>query len=106
MSIAWITTWPILVINALAAYRLTRLLTRDSLPPLPAMRQTLTDRLNRGRTSEHPVAYLVGCPWCLGFWVSVAVVLLESAVPAVWIWVATPMAFSAVVGHLAGRDHE
>lgn len=93
-----------LIVNALAAYRLTRLITRDMLPPLPRLRENLVDRLNKGRASEHPVAYMLGCPWCVGFWVCVLVVVIMSLLPGVWPWLAVPLAFSAVVGHLAAHD--
>lgn len=108
MNLAWLHDPVWLVVNALAAFRLTRLWTRDSLPPLPSIRQYVLDRLDKGREAlpEHPLTALVDCPWCIGFWISVAVVALMSALPHWWPVVAVPLAFSAVVGWLASRDVE
>jgi hypothetical protein len=43
VSLAWLPAawWP--VVYVLASYRITRLITRDSLPPLPRMRQYVFD---------------------------------------------------------------
>jgi hypothetical protein len=95
-----------LIVNALAACRLTRLWTRDSLPPLPRVRQTVIDKLNEGRESEHPATALVDCAWCIGFWIGAGVVAIMSVIPHVWPIVAVPLAFSTVTGWLASRDVE
>lgn len=102
MTLAWVENPFWLAIYALTAYRLTRLVTRDSLPPFPALRQTV---LTRWGTRWW--APLIDCPWCLGFHVSWVVMLLASSPAAVvFRWVAVPLAFSAVVGLLARRDDE
>ena len=86
-----------LTVAALASYRLVRLAQRDTLPPLPAIRQTLQERLK-----DHPAEELLFCPWCLGFWTSLAVSGLASTERG---WkILTPLALSAVVGFLAGHD--
>jgi Protein of unknown function (DUF1360) len=106
MNTAWMHSPLMLIIYALAAYRIERLLARDTFPPIAWMRDTLVDRLNRDRDiqqGEHWLADLVSCPWCLGLWVAIAVVVLASLLPW-WIVVAVPLAFSAVIGHLAGRE--
>jgi hypothetical protein len=91
-----------LAVNGLAAYRITRLLQRDSLPPLPALREKLTDRYG-----HLPVADLIDCPWCLGFWVSAGVVAAASS-PArrVWSPLAAALALSAVVGLVSTHTHD
>lgn len=106
MNLSWLHDPVWLVVNALCAYRLTRLWTRDSLPPLPAVRQYVIDRLNEGRESEHPATALVDCPWCIGFWIAAADTAIMSAIPRWWPILAVPLAFSAVTGLLAGRDVE
>lgn len=96
MTLAWVTSWWA-VVYALTAYRLTRLWTRDSLPPLPAFRQYVLTRWGHRSWSA-----LVDCPWCSGFWISVGVVLVASSpVAPVFQWVAVPLAVSAVVGLIA-----
>lgn len=125
MSLMWITNPMWLVINSLVAFRVTRLLVIDSLPPIPWIRagiqQWAADRWteqhhpheatadrwaelemhDRTYGGEHPIATLVTCPWCLGFWVSLAVAVAASLIPApVWVFVAAPFALSAIVGLL------
>lgn len=99
MSLAWVgTVW--FIIYALAAYRVTRLITHDSLPPMARLRDYVLDRWGHSPWSE-----LIVCPWCMGFWVSVATVAVASS-PAdpVTRWPATGFAMSAIVGLLASRD--
>lgn len=100
MTLAWVNDPLWLLVHALAAYRLTRLWTRDSLPPLPRMREAVYQRWG-----NRPWVMLVDCPWCAGFWISVGVVLVASSPVAVaWQWLAVPLAFSAVAGLLSARD--
>lgn len=98
--LAWAADPLLLLINALAAYRLTRLWTRDSLPPLPQIRQAVLSRWGDKTWTE-----LLVCDWCAGFWISAGVVAVASS-PAegVWLWLAVPLALSAVVGLIATRD--
>lgn len=97
MSLAWVEHPLLLVVNVLAAFRLTRLWISDSLPPLPRLRRYLLRRLG-----TNPLAELVDCPWCAGWWISLGVVLLAST-GSWWSWVAVPLAVSALVGLLAAR---
>lgn len=79
---------------ALASFRLTRLLQRDTILDRP--RQAFMDKHYAGRLGE-----LANCPWCLGFWVSVAVVLAATVLPRkLWEPVVVAFAASAVVGLL------
>lgn len=105
----WMTSPVALAVNALAAYRLTRLMTRDSLPPLPQVRQHVLDKLDeiqdaKGSTASHPLSELVHCPWCVGFWISVGVVGAATLAPRAWRPMATALAFSAVVANIAVRE--
>lgn len=128
MTLEWITSPLWLIVNALAAYRLTRLWLADMLPPLPRIRDAVERaaldhwgpyrRTFEPRPSDHepteddgrvlriyggtpPLAYLVTCAWCSGYWISLAVFLAASLIPtAVWAFLAVPLAFSAVVGLL------
>lgn len=117
MSLAWTTSPLWLVINALMAYRLTRLWIDDDLPPLPALRRWARHRLDLASSRSarrddhlslyggHPLENLVGCYWCAGYWVSLGVFLAASLIPmTVWAFLAVPLALSAVVGLIASRD--
>lgn len=88
-------------IQALAAYRLTRLVQEDDLPPMPWLRDRMWDR--QQKDLDDLLAKLVQCPWCLGFWVSAGVLVADALVPRLWRPLATALALSAVVGHLRVR---
>lgn len=98
MSLVWVMT-PWVFIWTLAAARLTRLWTRDSLPPLPAFRQYAYTRWSKSALIE-----LVDCPWCAGFWITLALAAVAST-PAepVLRWAAVPLALSMVVSLLAAH---
>lgn len=94
MKTAW-TREPLAVaLVALAAFRVTRLLQLDSI--LDAPRRRFLDKHAADRWGE-----LVNCPWCLGWWVSLAVVLAASTLPrALWEPAVVALAGSAVVALL------
>ncbi len=120
MDLALLTHPVLLVVNALAVARLAILITRDSFP-FGVLRERVRDWGN-GRTAwmtkpslqrsarerqrmtaydgQHPVAYLVGCPWCVSMWLAPAVAVL-AATGTWWLWISIPLAFSAVAGVLA-----
>ena len=78
---------PVLVVDALAAYRLTRLVTEDRITA------PLRDRVPAGWASE-----LVGCSWCVGVWAAAGVVAARRLAPRAWTPVAEVLAVAAVVG--------
>lgn len=94
-----------LAVQAAAAYRITRLIQEDELPPMPQLRRKMNDVVAREVTAgkfdtlQQQLIYMVGCPWCLGFWVSVAVLLADALAPRLWRPLATALALSAAVGH-------
>ena len=81
-----------------AAYRLTRLVQEDALPPMPAVRDAMDERLVAD--PDDLLATLITCPWCLGFWMVVLVMAADALVPRLWRPLATALALSAAVGHL------
>lgn len=82
--------------DALAAHRLTRLVIED----------TVTDRARTALKHEGPpwVGTLLECPWCAGFWVSVAVATARVAAPKAWRPVARVLALSSAAGLLSSRE--
>lgn len=86
-----------LATDALAAYRLTRLLQRDTLSAAEAVRGAV-----RSEGSDTLVE-LYACPWCLGLWVSAAVALARVIAPKWWNIAARALACSAVVGFVLER---
>jgi hypothetical protein len=75
-----------LVVDALAAYRLTRLVTQDRIT------QPLRDRLD-GLPGE-----LVRCSWCVGIYAAFGVVAARRLVPRGWAPIGDALAVAAVVG--------
>lgn len=93
-----------LAVQTAAAYRITRLLQQDELPPLPALRRKLNEvaasndpSTTKGKIKDE-LLYMFECPWCLGFWVSVAVLAADAVAPRLWRPLATALALSAAVG--------
>jgi len=90
--------WYIYLAVALASYRVTRLVTRDSILDKPRM--WVTERLKPGGYLDE----LFHCSWCIGFWVSLVAVILVRHWPVGVAIIASPFAFSAVIGLLDRLD--
>lgn len=129
MDLQWALDPTALLVTMLAAYRLTRFIVADAFPlgvardrfrqwaneqwgpyrrtyqPEPDDHEPTGEdaRALRVYDGDAPLAYLVTCYWCTGLYVSVSCVLLAST-GAWWLWVAVPLAVSAVVGLLGTRD--
>jgi len=91
-------------IDALATYRLTRLIVEDEITA------PIRDRVRHAamRSVDSPgvaakVNTLLSCPWCVGWWVSCGVVVARRVAPRAWSPVAAALAFSAVTGILASN---
>lgn len=82
-----------LALDALAVYRLTVLLQKDTLPPLPRLREAVMQRWG-----AKPVSELVDCPWCLGVWLGVVAAIARRATPRLWALAAAVLASSAATG--------
>lgn len=110
-----------LIVDLLAAYRLTRLATADIISE--PVRQSLVGRFVRSagaappepdRTAQELVdgmddppklARLITCRWCAGIWIAGGVVLARSVAPRAWEPVAKGLAFSAGAALIAGFEH-
>ncbi len=78
-----------LLVDALACFRLVRLLREDAL--LDAPRSALTAR-------SVFADELLGCAWCTSVWAAVGVVVAHQVAPRAWEPLARALALSAVVG--------
>lgn len=81
-----------LLVDCLAVFRLTRLVTRDRiLEPV------------RARAEQGPdwLRYLSACPWCISPYAAVGVVVARRVAPKAWGPLAEVLAFSAVTGLVA-----
>lgn len=87
------------VVICLAAYRVTRLVTTDDIALRP--RLWLTEKLEATRFSSYTKG--ITCPWCVGFWISLVIVLVSNIYvripyPALYVG-----AVSTVVGLIGGK---
>lgn len=73
-----------LVVDALATFRVTRLVTSDS----------ITAPLRARVPAETLAGELVRCPWCVGWWSAVLIPLLPR-------WLRRSLALAAVAGILS-----
>ena len=97
-------TGPALVVDALAAYRLTRLVIEDTITD--DIRERIRDAARRELDTPGAAAKigkLLDCPWCAGFWVSLGVVVARTLAPRAWSPVARVLAVSAAVGLIATK---
>jgi hypothetical protein len=89
------------VLLALAAYRAWRLIGIDDITA--GLRDRVIGR-TLYETGSDPDAYrptldkLIGCPWCLGAWIALAVTAAWWAAPHWTLIVCVPFAVSAAVG--------
>lgn len=86
--------WYALLLLALSAFRTWRLLAEDTILDRP--RAALVRPLPKGEE-------FILCPWCAGFWVSLAWWAAWQAWPHGTLVVAVPFAISAVVGVVAAN---
>lgn len=108
---------------ALACYRVTRLVTMDTItePIFGPLRLWLENRwivkraggdeslahlFGKSPTWNSKLAFLLSCPWCLGFWVSGAGTLLVSVAYGLDYPILTWFAVATVVGFLGNLDKD
>lgn len=103
------------VLGALAAYRITRLVTTDKItePIFDKIRFGLERRwyakhgpVGSDTHFNSKLAFLLSCPWCLGFWVSGVVTVILSMAYGLHYPILTWLAMSTVVGFLGNIDSE
>jgi hypothetical protein len=96
-----IPNWYELALLALAAWRTFHLIAFDDILDRPRRHVT---RLNKtwkqegdatGEKYREGLANFITCPYCMGFWVSVAVWAAWLVFPTETVWVAVPLALNA-----------
>lgn len=88
-----------LLIDAVTVYRITRLITRDSLPLVARPR----DAAQR-RWGDRALGELVVCPWCVSVYLSAGVLALRLFLPLWWTPISIMLAGSAVAGLLSSWE--
>lgn len=114
----------LLVLILLGVFSITRLITTDSFPPIEKLRLWIFDRFppdgyrtRRRPTSKkvrwvvqgdwydvtvgHYIGELIHCPWCAGWWVSLAATIALVYLPLTTILVLTPFALRGAVGWIS-----
>lgn len=111
-----------LLLDSLAAYRLTKLVVddqltaeaRDAVIEAAYARAGRREEVTQGYAGRHDwaeivandddppkLAFLVSCPWCAGMWVSLGVVVLDAVAPGPWRHMRRALAMSAAAGLIA-----
>lgn len=110
------------LVDVLAAFRLTRLVTRDTITR-PARTRIIrhayessgrgllvfggeaeVDELPHNDDDAPKLAAFIICPWCVSTWCSIFVVCARRRFPQVWSPIATALALSSATGLLARLD--
>jgi hypothetical protein len=84
---------------ALAIFRVIRFVIKDYL--FDSFRQKVWDRFPPESTKT---GYFLTCPWCVGFWVSLAFYSCYTIVPLQTMWIAVLFALSTLAGWLSALD--
>lgn len=87
------------LVDALAAFRLTRLALEDTFPPIERARSKLKQQVSADSWQRE----LMECPWCFGMYVAIVVVVVRRLAPRVWDPLANVLALSAAVGLITIR---
>ena len=96
-----VPSWWEAVFLAGAAFRVWRLIAQDTI--LDEARDRLVKADSRSEYRQGLDEFL-RCPWCMGFWVSVAWWIAWLIFPHATVVVAVPWAISAAVGLIAKAD--
>lgn len=118
-------------LDALATFRITRLITTDRITRAPRVKVIRHAYEHRGQRLEYSndsdlpgpthirmsdgqvenlahddddvpeLAAFIVCPWCVGMWVAFGVIGARVACPRAWAWARRPLALSAITGLLA-----
>lgn len=92
------------VVDALAVFRLTRLVLADAI--LDAPRDWLMARDKRSRRQGRRLGWVVflTCGWCVSMWIAAGVVAARMLLPTFWSPVALVLALSAIAAVLMAHE--
>lgn len=95
----------VLVVSALAVYRITRLLVADQVLAAPREAVQRWAGGTAQRRSRPALAYFVTCPWCVSIWVAAGwLLLLLFGSLLLILCIAVPLACSAAAGLLSSWE--
>lgn len=87
----------VFAILSLAAYRITHFIVADTLF------EPVRDKIWKKFPPSTKIGYLFTCYWCMGFWISLFVVVLAYLLPEITFVVSLILAISAIIGIIATR---
>ena len=87
----------VFAILSLAAYRITHFIVADTLF------EPVRDKIWKKFPPNTKIGYLFTCYWCMGFWISLFVVVLAYLLPEITFVVSLILAISAIIGIIATR---
>lgn len=91
-----------LILDALATYRLTRLIVQDEITV--EMRAAAIQQIQKLPTPlANKLAYLLTCPWCVSIYAAAILFLLRKTTPELAAVVTAVLASSAVAGAISER---
>jgi hypothetical protein len=88
-----------LVVDGLAAYRLTRLIVEDTITA--PIREKIFDKYP---PSEDSWSYALTCTYCASIWVGAGIVTARAVAPRAWKVAAVGLALSGVVSLIQSRE--
>lgn len=87
-----------LIVDSLATYRLTRLVTED------VIAAPVRDKIfEKHPPHDRSWSYVLTCPWCSSVWIGIGVMIARKIVPSAWDPLAKGLAASAVTGVISER---
>lgn len=95
-------TWFTLLVDAVATYRLARLVSAD------AITEPIRNRIIFKRNGDPREWWeeLLGCRWCVGIWIGFGVMAARALLPEVWEWPAYALAIATAAPLLAGLEDD
>jgi hypothetical protein len=90
----------VLIITALAAYRLTRFIVQDEL--ISSLRNRLWKKFP---PETNKFGYLFTCVWCMSIWTASLLVLSSIIMPTITFYACLVLALSAIVGLLTAYEN-
>lgn len=91
--------WLVFILLSLAAFRVTRFVIKDFL--FADFRDWVWAKFPPDSTKT---GYFLTCPWCIGFWVSLALFFCYTILPSLTLWCCVVLALSTIVGWLTAFD--
>lgn len=96
-----------LLVDTVAVYRLTKLITEDYLTE--DLRLLLLDKFpavidkRTGQKRRSKIAYFINCPWCVSIWAAAFIFTLRKINPELTTYLSSILAASAVTGVAATK---